>query len=72
MTTEAEILAEVKTAIMSILQHGQYISSGGDTYTKADLGVLRSLLKDQRAIASSEGGGSIFGRIKTAIPRRGY
>ena len=63
-------VAEVDTAIRSILLNGVYIASNGDILRKASLTALRALRKDAIANETSQTG-SFFNRQKQIRPHRG-
>lgn len=71
MATYTEQLAEVRTAISSVLTNGQYVAADGLKWQQADLETLRKMEKDLIAkVAMESGASSVFDRTLYQIPRR--
>lgn len=68
--TAAEMLNEIDTAILEVLQDGQSVLSNGKAYNRANLKDLRDLRDNFASIVSSQSGGALS-RAVAGIPRRG-
>jgi len=70
MATAAQILAEIDTAIIEILQGAQEATVQGRSYRKADLATL-DRMRERYASLVNQITNSIWDRMKTAVPYRG-
>ncbi len=64
--TPAEMLAQVNTAITTVLCGGQSYKIGSRSLTRADLAMLKSMRDDLEAQVEQEDSGSLMGRTYVA------
>ena len=62
MSTPAEQLAEINTAINKILYGGQSYKIGSRSMTRADLATLYAMKKELESAVNAEADGGGFGR----------
>ena len=65
--TAAEMLAQVNTAIATVLCGGQSYKIGSRSLTRADLALLRSMKSDLEAQVAAEGDDGLLGRTFVAF-----
>lgn len=66
----SDLVTELETAISSVVLNGQYITSEGVTYKKADLDKLKETHAYYLGLSNQETG-NIFNDTKTGVPYRG-
>ena len=64
--TAAEMLAQVNTAITTVLCGGQSYKIGSRSLTRADLAMLKSMRDDLEAQLAAEESGHLLGRTYVA------
>ena len=64
--TPAEMLAQVNTAITTVLCGGQSYKIGSRSLTRADLAMLKSMRDDLEAPLATEESGPLMGRTYVA------
>jgi len=65
--TPAEMLAQVNTAITTVLCGGQSYKIGSRSLTRADLALLRSMRSELEAQMDDADSGGLLGRTYVAI-----
>lgn len=65
--TPAELLAQVNTAISTVLSGGQSYKIGSRSLTRADLAMLKSMRDDLEAQVAAADTGSLLGRTFVAF-----
>lgn len=65
--TPAEMLAEVKNAIYTVLVGGQSYTIGSRSMTRADLGLLKSMRDDLEAQVSTGGNTGLMDNTFVAV-----
>lgn len=65
--TPAEMLAQVNTAITTVLCGGQSYKIGSRSLTRADLAMLKSMRDDLEAQLANEESGHLLGRTYVAF-----
>ena len=65
--TAAEMLAQVNTAITTVLCGGQSYKIGSRSLTRADLAMLKSMRDDLEAQLANEESGSLLGRTYVCL-----
>lgn len=65
--TPEEMLAQVNTAITTVLCGGQSYKIGSRSLTRADLAMLKSMRDDLEAQLANEESGQVLGRTYVAL-----
>ena len=66
-TKAVEMLAQVNTAITTVLAGGQSYKIGSRSLTRADLALLKSMRDDLEAQLAQEDSGELLGRTYVAF-----